>query len=414
MAKFFEKQGYTIRNSWKDLKREWTKKEALEFLNNKEKQFVHNHLYSWDDETFYKYKEKGWYTISFIRHPGDRLCSEYFHFNLKDKLKISLNQYIRKRALNPLKSDTIPNYWKDIDHIELFSHKKFKKFLKEKFNHNYSKQKPKLKSKNNGYNYYRNKGIITKDTHQHLINSQEYKSYLEIRGIITPETILQKLKRLFQKNKPNKKNIVKKLMNRHKVISGMMKHEEIEVVLENLQKTLDNNIEGDIVEFGCNEGTTSLFIRRLLDFYSSNKKFYVYDSFKGLPKKLEADTSKNPANNIFIEGAAKSTKERFLENFKKERLIPPEIKEGWFKDLKKKDLPEKISFAFFDGDFYSSIMDSFEKVYPRLSKDAIIVIDDYVWDALPGVKKACADFLKGRPEEDTMTTKTNEAIIVKK
>ncbi len=414
MAGFLEKKGYKIRNSWKNLKREWTKEEMLKFLEDPEKQFVHNHLYSWDDETFYKYKKKGWYTISFVRHPGDRLCSEYFHFNLGEKLKISLNQYIRKRSLNPLKSDTIPNYWKDIDHIELFSHKKFKKFLKDKFGHKYKRQDHKLKSANRGYHFYLKNGTITKDTHQHLINSEEYRTYLQIKGSLYPESLLRKLVKLFQRNKPNKNNIVKKLLNRHRVISGMMKHEEIEVVLENLKKTLDKNIEGDIVEFGCNEGTTSLFIRRLLDFYNSNKKFYVYDSFEGLPKKLEEDFSENPANKIFKEGVAKSTKKTLIKNFKKERLIPPIIKEGWFNEIKENDLPEKISFAFFDGDFYSSIKDSFEKVYPLLSKDAIIVIDDYVWDSLPGVKKACKDFLKDKPEKNSISTKSNEAIIVKK
>jgi O-methyltransferase len=191
----------------------------------------------------------------------------------------------------------------------------------------------------------------------------------------------------------------------------MIKLEEIEVVLENLKKVIDNNIKGDIVEFGCNEGTTSLFIKRLLNYYNSNKEFHVYDSFKGLPRKTKEDLSDHPSNYKFKKGIAEIPKETLIENFEKNKLKLPEIHEGLFKDIKANELPEKISFAFFDGDFYNSIIDSFEKVYPRLTKGGIIVIDDYAWDALPGVKKACTDFLKDKPE--TIITKKGEAIIIK-
>jgi O-methyltransferase len=69
-------------------------------------------------------------------------------------------------------------------------------------------------------------------------------------------------------------------------------------------------------------------------------------------------------------------------------------------------LPEQISFAYLDGDLYDSIKLSLESVYPRLSPGAICLIDDYAdpavfpeaWNELPGVKRACDDFLAGKPE----------------
>ena len=60
--------------------------------------------------------------------------------------------------------------------------------------------------------------------------------------------------------------------------------------------------------------------------------------------------------------------------------------------------PDQIAFAFFDGDFYSSIWDSFEKDYARLSTNACVVIDDYGWYMLPGAKRATTDFLRDKPE----------------
>lgn len=84
----------------------------------------------------------------------------------------------------------------------------------------------------------------------------------------------------------------------------------------------------------------------------------------------------------------------------------PKIHEGWFADILPTQLPDKISFAHLDGDFYSSILESLIYVYPRLSKGAVVVIDDYCdpkqLDAnniLPGVKKACDEFFKDKKEK---------------
>jgi O-methyltransferase len=51
-------------------------------------------------------------------------------------------------------------------------------------------------------------------------------------------------------------------------------------------------------------------------------------------------------------------------------------------------------------------MESLECVYPRLSKDAIVIIDDYcdpqihnVNNILPGVKRATDEFLMNKPEK---------------
>lgn len=160
-----------------------------------------------------------------------------------------------------------------------------------------------------------------------------------------------------------------------KLLSEMVSEEHIEIVLDCLKKTKD--IEGDVVELGCNVGTTSVYIQEFL----KDKEFHVYDSFEGLPEKTKNDITN------FSKGSCKTTKEIFINNFRGKKI--PIIHEGWFKDAV---YPDKISFAFLDGDFYSSIIDSLEKVYPRMSKGGIIAIHDYQWSRLPGVEKACIDF----------------------
>ena len=118
------KNEYKILNSWNNLRRDWTKEELLSFLNIKnQSMFVHNHLSNWDAESIKKYKKNGWFTFSFIRHPGDRLCSEYFYFEHPDEWNFNLDKYIKNMSQIERKGSKIPEYWKEFDYVTEFNKK---------------------------------------------------------------------------------------------------------------------------------------------------------------------------------------------------------------------------------------------------------------------------------------------------
>lgn len=166
---------------------------------------------------------------------------------------------------------------------------------------------------------------------------------------------------------------------------------QIDYILNNLESVL--NLPGDVVELGCNVGMTTSFLRRLLDAAGSKKEIHVFESFQGLPEKTEEDGATHCEA-----GASAVTKEMFLETFEKAGLKLPVINAGWFSEIPDNKYPDEICFAFFDGDFYTSIMDSFKKVYNKMVKGGIILIHDYKWNPFPGVQKACEDFLADKPE----------------
>jgi len=196
-----------------------------------------------------------------------------------------------------------------------------------------------------------------------------------------------------------------------------------------LSQVLVFDVAGAIVELGCNSGKTSVFLRFVLNHYSSQRELHVYDSFLGLPekgtydthasesalnaarKKFEEDARKSGINVSYgtslTKGGFKATKLQLEENFQKLELNLPFIHEGWFEDTLPHCLPNQIAFAYLDGDFYNSILISLRYIYPRLTKRAIVVIDDYcdpeksphAWHGLPGVKKACDDFLIDKPDQ---------------
>jgi O-methyltransferase len=181
------------------------------------------------------------------------------------------------------------------------------------------------------------------------------------------------------------------LIATHPLISAQVNKEQVSVILHALDRVLRQGTQGDIVEFGCYIGTTSLFIRRLLDVHGSHKTFHVYDSFEGLPPKTAADESR--AGDQFQAGELSVSKKQFLQQFHKAGLQPPVIHKGWFNQLSPHDVPEQIAFAFLDGDFYESIRDSLRLVLPRMQQGGVLVIDDYAREALPGAAKAAHEQL---------------------
>lgn len=185
------------------------------------------------------------------------------------------------------------------------------------------------------------------------------------------------------------------LLKRYPIISDQVDERELRVILRELERVLRGGVPGAIVEFGCYEGTTSLFITRLLQKLGADRPFHAYDSFSGLPAKTNPDFSR--AGEQFQAGELAASKQRFMKNFKQANLPLPTIHKSWFRDLRSNDVPQPIAFAFLDGDFYESIFDSLKLLEDKLSAGAIIVVDDYQSEALPGAAKAVNRWLKGKP-----------------
>ncbi len=183
------------------------------------------------------------------------------------------------------------------------------------------------------------------------------------------------------------------LLKRFPIVSDQIEKAELKAILRECESTVA--IEGDVVELGCYVGTTSLFLRRLLTAKNSDKQLYVYDSFAGLPPKAAEDTS--PAGEQFKTGELLATKQQLIKHFKQAGLPLPVIKKAWFNELRPADLPDRICFAFLDGDYYYSIQDSLRVVWPKLSKGATVVVDDYQNEALPGARQAVDEWLLRHP-----------------
>ena len=190
---------------------------------------------------------------------------------------------------------------------------------------------------------------------------------------------------------------------------SIINFDQITNLVKYLYNSIENNIDGDVVEFGCYVGESSKFLMRTLIETESTKKLYVYDSFEGLPP-----LSKWEEGSGWRAGTLKSTEEILTSNFEQNNLPTPIIHKDWFKDVPEDKLPEKISFAFLDGDFYDSIYDSLNKVFDRVSDGGYICFHDYQRVDLPGVRAAIEDTFKERNVEYTIIEVCEQLGVYKK
>ena len=199
--------------------------------------------------------------------------------------------------------------------------------------------------------------------------------------------------------------MIEELLHKYQLVSNQVNKEQVRTILAELEKVITRGVEGDVVEFGCYIGTTSIFIQRLLLALKSDKIFHVYDSFEGLPPKDDKDES--VAGDQFRAGELAVSKKQFIQTFTKAGVPLPTIHKDLFREISQNDVPKSVAFAFLDGDFYGSIYDSLNLVLPNLSKGAVVIVDDYAREALPGAAKAVQELLPHK----TVTIHHNLGII---
>jgi predicted O-methyltransferase YrrM len=160
-------------------------------------------------------------------------------------------------------------------------------------------------------------------------------------------------------------------------------------------------LPGDICEFGVGSGATSALLANELR--RTGKVLWLYDTFAGLPAPTAEDELIDDVDQLGSMAAYHGTMYHAQAEVR-ERLssigIPPEafrIVAGLFDEtIGDERLPEQVSFAYVDFDFYAPVRAALEKLLSRLSPGGIIVVDDYGYFS-SGAQKAVDQFLAAHP-----------------
>lgn len=90
--------------------------------------------------------------------------------------------------------------------------------------------------------------------------------------------------------------------------------------------------------------------------------------------------------------------QEFIERFRASGVEPPVLHRGFFGEIPSREYPGRIAYAYYDGDLYESIMQSFNQTYAKMLPGGTIVVDDYLFEGFKGVKPAVDDHLDDKPE----------------
>lgn len=163
-----------------------------------------------------------------------------------------------------------------------------------------------------------------------------------------------------------------------------------------LSDLVERGVPGAAVELGCYMGSTAAVIGGVLAACAKDRPFHVYDRF-----------------DIGLDGSS-GIRDIFEKRMRDNHVPMPIIHQCDILELDGHDVPENIAFAHIDlgvgGDLdlhCRLINHALGLVYPRLSKDGVVVIMDYHvpgvtmhgHDSNPGARIATDEFLKDKPEK---------------
>ena len=159
-------------------------------------------------------------------------------------------------------------------------------------------------------------------------------------------------------------------------------------------------IPGDIVEVGVFKGGSAKLICEI----KGEKHLHLFDTFEGMPRAGEDD--------IIQEGAFSDTAvdnvRQYLEDYNNVFFY-----KGLFPKTAAAIKNRKISFLHLDVDIYTSTSEALHFFYSRMSKGGLIISHDYNSKSCPGVKKACDEFFKDKPEPIVELSSTTQCLVPK-
>ena len=148
-------------------------------------------------------------------------------------------------------------------------------------------------------------------------------------------------------------------------------------------------LPGDFVECGTNTGIMSLAICNYIDFNSTGKNFYLFDTFRGIPEAQmlpeERAAGRGLENSIYEE--CFETAKRNFSPFPRAHLVRGEVP-----DTLPSQPIEKVCYLMLDMNIMVPERAALEYFWDKLVPGAIVLLDDYGWLGYVAQKRALDEF----------------------
>lgn len=155
-----------------------------------------------------------------------------------------------------------------------------------------------------------------------------------------------------------------------------------------------NRIPGDIVECGCFlGGSTRFMLDTCLKLGLSDRKIIVFDTFTGFPPDQQDSFGGKPFHPDDFVTPGTDFREQFISNISSHPLSDNvTVVTGMVEEHMPQHPFGDVSLARLDTDFYSSTRTELEILYPRLSSNGVLIIDDY--GSFDGCRRATDEYFE--------------------
>jgi O-methyltransferase len=169
-------------------------------------------------------------------------------------------------------------------------------------------------------------------------------------------------------------------------------------------------LEGDLVECGVNTGIMSRAICDYIDFNSTGRDFYLFDTYLGIPEeqmnKAEIESGRGKQNAKHYGDCFEIAKKNFSA-YPRAHLVRGKVPET-LTEVK----IEKVAYLCIDMNIVYPEIAAMEFFWDKLVPGAVIVLDDYGWIGHYLQKEAIDEFLAPRNVK-ALTLPTGQGLIIK-
>ena len=176
--------------------------------------------------------------------------------------------------------------------------------------------------------------------------------------------------------------------------------ERVSVLCDAIEHVVRNNIKGDFVECGVWRGGSAMAAAlTLLDLKVEIRDIHLFDTFAGMPpttsedweihtgKPAQHEVGGTPMNLVSLEEVRDNMASTGYD------MTRVHFYQGLVEDTVPMHAPEKIAVLRLDTDWYASTKHELEHLWPRVTVNGFLLIDDYGHYA--GAKKAVDEYFKG-------------------
>ena len=178
--------------------------------------------------------------------------------------------------------------------------------------------------------------------------------------------------------------------------------ERMYALYKSVRYIINSKIPGDFVECGVwRGGSTMLIALTLIELNETKRKIYLYDTFKGMPEPTDDDyrvadrtaLAKNQWKKEWCFSPLSEVKKNMaLTRYPKNKLM---FTKGKVEKTIPGTIPSRIAILRLDTDWYKSTKHELIHLFPLVSKNGVLIIDDYGYWA--GSKRAVDEYFTNKP-----------------